>query len=82
MAQDDAQHYRRQSRARTGAPMAVSYLMCWGDVKGPHHCAPIEWTTFVRAINCAFPLRHGRWEQHSLPTPVAHDKTEVGSMSL
>ena len=38
------------------APMAVSYLMGWGDVYRSHHYTPVYWTSFVSFLLRMFPM--------------------------
>nr|VWO93936.1 Vacuolar protein sorting-associated protein 4 [Ganoderma boninense] len=37
------------------APMVISYLMGWGDVKMSHTYAPLYWTSFVSRLTDCFP---------------------------
>ena len=43
------------------APMVISYLMGWEDMKRFHHYIPIYWSSFAQAITKSFPqLCHRR----------------------
>lgn len=61
------------------APMVISYLMGWGDVKRSHHYVPVYWSSFARAIQHAFPSLRGQENTHPAAKQSDPEESEVGS---